>query len=302
MAVAARLLVAMPVVGRDGDFQDDRWESWLKRHSLTRSDGRWLADRRDPSPLKRRPWTTGPSDQNWRWSVGVNDFFDVLVCQKSLPHWLCVAGRWTECEGMFVETLRVSSALINPETADALATSLRWARDAMDYRLPFYRDPEAEVNEPPFELTGWVVGERGGDKRLDGFDPYAREIAYPPHEIGESFAKLLGITPDYEHRTWCRLPSAEPAFISEIWSEKASATGIGPTGRGIASVEVIDELTRLCLLTGKELLFSVEINRNHQQYRGSSSDEFSCLPVSHEIFILSADGRLRDARQSHQLG
>jgi hypothetical protein len=47
--VAAKLLHEMPVVHKRDWYEEDEWSNWFHRHTLTRFDGRWLADRRDPA-------------------------------------------------------------------------------------------------------------------------------------------------------------------------------------------------------------------------------------------------------------
>lgn len=305
-SVAARLLRAMPLIHRKDDYYEDRWEDWFQRHSLTRTDGRWLFDRRDPSPVKRRKWTASSRDENWRWSITSDDFLDVILHQSPNPHWLCLAGHWTETDGERIESLHISSAFVTPETSESLANSLRWCESPWDYRLPGYEEDEDEDEKPfqvpPFELTGWIHKEEGSDKRLDGFDPHARGLGYPPYQIGATFAAILGMKPDYEKREWRLSPDGKPQFISELWSEKDQDERESPYREGARICGAITELTRLCALLGKDLIFSVEIDRKTRRYRGSPSDDQGYIPASHKIFILTCNGQLRDTRESHQVG
>jgi hypothetical protein len=307
LSVAARLLRAMPHIYRKGDYNEVPWEDWLRGHSIIRADGCWLFDRRDPSPLKRRKWTTSSREENWRWSVTSDDFLDVILHQSPNPHWLCLAGHWTETDGERIERLHVSSAFVTPETSESLANSLRWCEGPMDYRLPCYEENDEDQDEkrfqiPPFELIGWIYQEGGSDKRLDGFDPHAREIEYPPYQIGNTFTAALGVVPDYENREWRLSPDGESQFISELWSEKHQDERDRTYREGARICGAVKELKRLCALLGKDLIFSVEIDRKTHKYRGSSSDDLAYIPASHKIFILSANGQLRDTRESHQVG
>jgi len=90
-------------------------------------------------------------------------------------------------------------------------------------------------------------------------------------------------------------------FISELWSEKELGERDRVYREGARICGAIAELTQLCALLNKELLFSVEFSRRIHRYHGSSSDDIGYIPDSHKIFILSANGKLRDARQSYQL-
>lgn len=307
LSVAARLLRAKPLVHRDDDCYEDRWKDWLQRHSLTRTDGRWLFDRRDPSPLKRRGWIASPRHENWRWSVTSDDFLEVILHHSPHPRWLCLAGDWTETDGDRIERLRVSSAFVTPETSDSLANALRWCESPWDFRLPYYGDEGDGENVkcfqvPPFELTGWIRKEETSDKRLDGFDPHARRLGYPPYEIGARFAAILDVKPDYERREWRLFPYEKPQFISELWSEYNQDERDKPYREGARICGAVTELSRLCGLLGKDLVFSVEIDRLSRRYRGSPTYDAMLVPPSHKIFILSSDGKLKDKRESHQIG
>jgi hypothetical protein len=53
MIVAGRLLASSPT-HRISEFgSEDGFAGWIDRHDLSRNDGRWLWDRRDPAPLER---------------------------------------------------------------------------------------------------------------------------------------------------------------------------------------------------------------------------------------------------------
>src|SRR5690606_9319983 len=58
LVVAARLIQKMTVIITRDDSDDEPWSYWLSRHLLTRTDGKWLADCRDPLPLNRPLWVS----------------------------------------------------------------------------------------------------------------------------------------------------------------------------------------------------------------------------------------------------
>ena len=236
-SVAALLLKSLPVVRRTGGYWEDHadpWGEWFSRHLLTRIDGRWLADRRDPTPLTRRDWVNDRDREHWLWSVRPGDFFDCISKQTSLPDSLCVAGSWLDYDNYSVETIRVNSALVNREAAKSLAATIRTREHSYSCRLPRFKDSDGELTQPPFELLGWIVDHDSGDTRLDAFDPHAREIRYPPLEIGNSFVTLLGLTPDLEKFRWYQDGEREPVLRSETWSEEKKMEKRGKRG-GISS-------------------------------------------------------------------
>jgi hypothetical protein len=294
----------MPVIRRsDFDYEADRWHDWLMRHSLTRADGKWLADRRDPTPLKRRKWTTNRGRENWLWAITANDFLDALAQQSSLPRSLCVRGSWTDFDQDLIETIHIVSALVNPDTSDSLANALRTCEEPHYFGLPHYPSQDSHFNKPPFVLTGWIQRRERSSGGLDYFDPYAREIGYPPDEVGESFLATLGLSPDPEQREW-RLPNAEhPSVNCEIWSEKSIVERDEPFRSGERMSAAVDLLKLLCSRTGKDLIFQVKIERRQdRRHRSGSEDDLGYVPASHKIFILSSNGILRDTAKSYRIG
>jgi len=304
-SVAAQLLKSLPVVRRIGGYWEDHadpWHEWFSRHLLTRSDGRWLADRRDPTPLKRREWITERDRKDWLWSVRSEDFLDCITRQTSLSDSLCVAGSWLDYDNYSVETISVSSALVNHEAAKSLATAMRTREHSYSCRLPCFKDSDEEVKRPPFELLGWIVDHDSGDTRLDAFDPHAREIHYPPLEIGNSFVTLLDLTPDFEKFFWHQGNEREPLLRSETWSEeKRWRRGEREEAfrHGVRLCASIKLLKQLCVTTGKDLIIEVQISRREEHSRDSA---YGYLEPSHKVFIFSSDGVLKDGPTSHQLG
>jgi hypothetical protein len=306
--VAARLLNSFPVVRRVGGYWEDHadpWDEWLSRHWLTRSDGRWLFDRRDPTPLKRRQWLTKPGDRDWPWSVTAEDFFDCVVVQTSMPGSICVAGSWLDHQYYSIETIRISSALVTRETVLALATAMRTCEHPYNCRLPSYRESDAEETYAPFELTGWIVDPNGIDTRLDAFDPHAREIHYPPLEVGESFAVMLDLTADREKRHCRQGERPDILMKSETWSEEKTwrrGEREEPHRHGIRLCASITLLKQLCAVTNKDLIIEVQIARRQDKRYSTNEFNYGYLDPSHKVFVFSSDGVLKDAGKSYQVG
>lgn len=303
--VAGRLLQKMRVTKSAGQVGvRNEWEDWLRRHSLGRTDGRWLADRRDPAPVVRRAWLRGRQDENWLWSLTSGDFVDCLCAQSDHAGWLCVEGSWSDHDTQRVEKIRVSSALVRPETADSLANSLRWSEGPNHYYLPNYRQHDSDLNRAPFDLIGWIWDRNGGDPRLDSMDPFARQIHYPALRIGPTFAKMLKLTTDLEGREWRRGRQRELAALAELWSERehrGRTQRENPSRIGNRLTASPALLRDLCKATKRHLLFSVSIDRRIDRGYGGSHSDYD-VPVSHQIFILSADGWLRDPQKNYRIG
>jgi hypothetical protein len=304
LSVAAKLVSSMPEVRiRNHEYEAERWVEWLDGHSLSRSDGKWLADRRDPSPLIRREWIKQQPEKDWLWGVNANDFFDAVYHQNSLPQFLCVNGSWLDCRGEFEETINIETALVNAETSDSLANALRTCEDSIHCYLPNGSSDENVPAPAHFELAEWVRENEGRSNGLDRFDPYAAEIDNSPDEVLEPFKTLLGLSPDLERREW-RLPNTQsPSLVCEIWKDLNDSDREAPIRSGKRTSASIDLLRTLCEKSGKEMIFLVKIER--QEFRrltSRSEDDLGHISPSYKVFILSSNGILRDTTKSYQLG
>ena len=116
MTVAGKLLATIPL-HQDPDDSEDEFEYWLSQHLLSRQDGYWLADRRDPMPLEWPSWKDEKKEDDWRWSVCRADFDRLLgLGEDRLNLW----GRWNTVFGQREETVRISSALVTSDRSELL--------------------------------------------------------------------------------------------------------------------------------------------------------------------------------------
>lgn len=302
LAVAVKLLQAMPIVHRD-DWYENEWLEWLQRHSLSRPDNRWLADRRDPPPLQRRAWLKEPKSDNWRWEIMPDDFLDGLLLERGGELWLNVDGHWSDNDDSRKESFTVASALVNPKVSLSLLKALTTCSNSRDYKLPYYQEQDMEFKKPLFLLEGWIY-KKEQSKYLDEYDPFAGDIAYPPYCPGESFIEQFGLVADVEQRCWC-LPVADKAVLAtELWGDKQ------PEGRDTAvryGSRINGSLTflkNLCARLGRDLIIKVQIERQYQyhSYRSEPDDEIKYPPPYCKIYLLSADGTLRDTETCYRFG
>jgi hypothetical protein len=304
MSVAARLLRRMPTIRRThGDWTEDRWPDWSKRHLLTRADGRWLSDRRDPSPSRRAACIDGPAVNPLIWTIPPTEFLDALHGQAALKGSLVVDGFWSDCNGERIENLRVCSALVEKETAGALVQAMRW-NERLDCYLPSFDEGQDESGTPPFRAHGWIRRPESPDSQIDSFDPYAKSILYPPLEIAPPFATALQVSPDSEIREWRADSDSTVKAICEIWSERPepSFREERPYRHGRRMSVSIGSLRKLCQESKKELIITVTIDRLVNNTYGRKNQELGYVPASHQVFTFSANGQLRDAKKSYQIG
>lgn len=297
---AARLLETSPVIREElySDYKRDPLSSWLRRHELILDDGTWLCDRRDPAPRTRRKWTSETSAKDWKTNVVKVEFSEILHESMGLKDWVVLHGNWTDCNNGAVETLRVRSALVQPETSDALGRFLSCQESPYDIALPRFSDDESTFDEFPFVLQGIVQRSPEESIGLSSFDPYAGDLPFPPLEIGGKIAEILNIGPDSQAREWRKLDSGTLVMKSEIWNQQGDETEkIYPSGQRIGTEQSL--LTELCEKTSMDLVFCVEIHRYYE--RGSSGyykeeEDEQRRGLHFKIFILSSDGKFREAQ------
>lgn len=196
------------------------WNGWLKEHLLTRPDGKWLADRRDFTPLERRRWQqtkeTWDQRQYWRWSILGEDFDQALGVAELEPPSIVVWGRWNISEESHKENISVSSALVTTKTSLVLLRALQTADNSHDYLIP----PEGdglEITEQGFKMTGWILNPYP-ELELDRCDPFAGKISWPGLRPGKRVSRIFAITPDEEGRLW--LSGESIVMQSCVWGDR----------------------------------------------------------------------------------
>lgn len=215
MTLAGKLLEEHPL-HEDLQEPDDDWYTfrrWLRSQGLTRSDGLWLADRRDASP-KECVSLPATKDEDWPSSLDDQrvDGFSLLPDGR-----VVAAGRWTAYAGTRQQEISVRSAFVTKGTAPALVRALQSNEDRYFHRLPYYGERDSEFSSGDYTLKGWVYELGRDEEGLDKFDAWAADIGHrtlaPSHDI----VVQIGLEADATDRTWHL--DGKMACVSEIWSE-----------------------------------------------------------------------------------
>jgi hypothetical protein len=300
LVVASKLLEKMPVV-HISDWYEDEWDEWLRQHLLTRSDGYWLYDRRDPMPLYRRDWIYKTISSHWREEITSDDFLDGILIERAGELWLNIFGYWEDGDSEKSESFHVASSLVSPDTVQSLLHALSTCSNPYDFKLPAYEEEEMEIDEDVFKLKGWVYQEEAY-KYLDEFDPHSAGVNYPPYIIGKSIAEKMMLSSDYEKRVWTLADENRASIINEIWAPIHNQNEGEEMRRGNRLTASLSFLKKLCTKFQSELIIEVQINRRFRRksyMRESESDEYK--PPHSKIFVFSADGKLRDTETYYEL-
>ncbi|WP_406136029.1 hypothetical protein [Streptomyces sp. NBC_01089] len=290
--VAGELLKTHPVY-RDSEADTDLFTDWLGEFLLARDDGRWLADRRDPSPQSVFSGQYDSPDPDWIWQLNSQHFSERLLASDG---WVTVWEDSDDTSYQAAQEVLIHSALVTPERARALALALQTAPSYMAYRIPNADDSDYQFDAQGFQLTGWIVvadGCQGQDNR----DPLAAGVRYPPYRPAEEIVGLLRLKPDADMREWNRADGV--ALRSAVWDDTAATSSDRVTGTKGHRLEIrSDALLELLALTGRSMIVEVMIDRTHKDHRQPYSvrydqDDDESLPPherSYKIYLFDESG------------
>ena len=289
MLVAGQLLERLPVRRHSGD-DESPFDNWLKGQLLTRADGRWLADRRDPQIMVANPAGGSPASDTWCWEVTRQYLDDQLITDDGLR---VLWGHWTTTDAADGETVSVRSALLSSRHAAALLAAMQTSPDPGRIYMPDADDAEREegFDDPALRLIGWVTT-RNDTMNLDEYDPWACKVSSPGPRPCSAILDALGPTTDPEARSWT-LP-AGGTLRSETWSR---SIGYGKerdvlTGNRLSA----DDDFIHALLTGRQedcLIVRVAVRRKPPKGDGGE-DEYAYYNWPYNRFyLLGRDGITR---------
>jgi hypothetical protein len=288
MLVAGKLLSSDPVI-IDPDYPPDDFTDWMTRHDITRKNGYWISDRRDPAPLEWPHWKEERESDNWRWSVWRDDFERVLVTQDGrINLW----GYWTYVSGYRKETVSINSALVSPNRSVALLRALQSASNPYDYRIPDAGD-ELEIDKDGFHLKGWVF-RQDSCVSIDKRDLWAGGIMYPPIKPDTFVVELMNLHPDREYRTWLwhHDEREEEALWAQTWGNDNGEDRGTEEESGHRLQASFNFLWEFLKEVKKDMIVEVEIDRDSSSTRYHKKQEgfIEYTPKSTRLFLVKAGG------------
>jgi hypothetical protein len=297
MTVAGQLIESVPVyldqdLYIDQDAEENDFTRWLADHRPTRSDGRWLSDRRDPPPVDQTALSGQKTDhENWRWQVRATDFAEKLGSGRAGFVTLWQHAR--EAVERAEQTVTVRSALVSRERARALLVALQRANSSMDFRIPSAGD-DLEQKAGEYQLSGWVDD---GEHRegIDTRDPLAGGVRFPTPQPSSDICTLLGLQPDEDRRIWTMGGADVVGLLSTTWNElidRGHGREVGSVGHRLEVKQ--DLLTDLLVRKAMSLVVEVTIDRDQYDYSGKGAkDDVEgnwYIDRSYKIFIADEHG------------
>jgi len=277
------------------------FEDWLRQEGIT-APPLWLADLHGPKPLEDRLWFPPQGDVNkWIENVSDDDFLAELGLATSDGS-VIVSGYHETRSRNFVESARIATALVSPDTASALVRALQTVNNSWDYRIPPAGD-ELEIDALPYKLVGWLIDVRH-ESGIDEHDPFRYEIHAVECQPAHIVMTALNLQCVFHDQVqWIEGEGRSTVFAYEAWGD---TRGDEPQER-IRYDETVrshgwrlraDKYALQTLLNkiGLDLIVEIEITRRNKGYDYSRYDEEKVQEVRFDrVLLLRSDGTLEAA-------
>ena len=294
--VAANLLNYMPIAQKR-DETENPWYEWMEYHNLTFNDGRWLSDLRGTTPVQRPAWTATTGNGKWTEEIeDVDIFSSIMTTTNQDGQCLFVDGGWTEIDNSRKESYRVSTAIVNPQTANALLNALASYSHPGDYKLPEYGEGDHEYKTNPFNMRGWLYSPHL-TRGVDQFDGDANQITHSYAQIGDGFKKLLDLKTLNHGKSWFEKSHEIPVILSEIYCSPVKEYDDEPTQSGNRMKATVPFLLELCTKLKSDMIFEIHLSRRFSYRTGSDSNR----KEKYLLFLLKSDGTIRTTEKSFKI-
>jgi hypothetical protein len=289
MIVAARLLASRPVGKDEGDEKNDL-EEWLQYRLLTRDDGRWVADRRDPCLTEPAPRPQSYGDKQWCWSVTADYLDRQVLTDDGLQ---VLHGYWTSGHRDDHESVSIRSALVPEVGAAALLAALQTAPESERSYIP-----SSDTPEPPgpgaFRMTAWLTT-AGASVGLDKYDPWGEKLDYPAARPDPAVVQRLSLTSFDDGRRW--LTPNGSVLRTETWTR---VVGQGQEQEVVAGTRLSAErrflLDFLKAHPSSRIVVSVSVRRQPTRSR-SDEDDFDGYAWPYvRYYLIGEDGIARSLK------
>lgn len=286
MIVAADLLAQRPVL-RNVDEETNEFQQWLEKYQLTREDGYWLFDRRDPHIHKNWSAPEGDNRKDWQWCITAEYLDEKLASDDGrLNLW----GKCTYYSNSYSEVTNIRSALVSRTGARALAAALQASKEIKPYALPSTSGND-HLQMGELTLKGWAFDDEVC-ARLDENDPWSLNLAYPGPMPSAEVSKQMNLKASVDGRRWWA--GKDGLLRSESWIE---AYGYGRDEEMVGSTtlssnsEFIEEL--LTAHPTECLIISVAVSRRVPKYEESSEERMSYRQPYVRFYLMEKDGVAR---------
>lgn len=311
MIVAARLLKTHSVGKASCSIEND-FAEWIEYRLLTRKDGKWAADRRDPQLTKAPPPPERYGDREWRWQVTAGHLDSLIETDEGL---LVVAGDWTSGSNGSEETITVTSALVPKITAAGFLCAAQTSSNAHDYFFRFDDDHEAQNEDEDqesngearnmsseahkngqFKLGRWK-SDPGVSYGVDEYDPWSEGVRVPGYEPIAATISAMGLGTVDDGRSWVTKSGA--LLRSETWTQ---TSGYGREKQTIPGTRLGADRAFLTEFLAANpdhwLVIGLTLHRRVSRYSSDNDESSLYVPPYIRYYLVKEDGIARTLKSS----
>ncbi|WP_378954579.1 hypothetical protein [Pelosinus sp. sgz500959] len=294
--VADELLKTRPVLY--DKWENDLYGHWLGRWTLT-WPAYWLADIRDSLPLEDIYWQLDEKvGENWDKEISP-DAFDPLIglTESPVPKFLVLHGSYRRAIHGASESMHISSALVNPDTASALLRALQTAVNPNDYRVPSDEKDELEIFSEGFELKGWLRVMEANSEGIDKDDPLSNHISSSLVIPGVDFVEWANLeySPDRK-QYWRKEKSGYMVTLLECWNEQPLTDREYREFYSVGHRLRVDVNTLLDYLNERQRCLIVKCTIDRWVDKEGKG---KYVPGKAKIYLIHADGTLETLRERY---
>lgn len=284
---------------------EDEWdESWyglagrVRREKLAEPP-LWSADLLVPIPLIVRNWSVDTSPlEEWVLAVAEADH-RAEIFPDDRAEYLVVDAYVERRVYDRTETIRVMSALVDPDTGGALLRALQTMDDSWDYKLPEEGEENVEIDQEPYRLLGWLrkPEREGGIDEKDPLRGYATIITVRP---GPGVMEACQLTRDAAGQArWESGSDRLPMFVYEVWGESdedderyAGSGSLSVAGNRLLAHK--EQLREFLQSQGLDLVLEVEVTRRDRETRRFAGQKEKKIPEGRfdRLYKLGSRGAL----------
>lgn len=295
--VAGKLMRDSPVTD-DWWYDDDPWSEWLGRYLLTRSDGFWLSDATDRTPLDTVEVLLEKAKEGLALTGDRGKLLGLAKLTDQVGKQLVIKGYWHTADHISV---RISSALVAPGKAKQLVKKVL-REPPMIAGFSVLSEGEEESGHPMDGKKGytpWIVIP-DGEARLDGHDPFGTSVANRRPRLSRDCAAALKIAAsDLFGGEWKR-KLGKVLVRAEAWgrdNDDDSERGPHSGSRLLCSASALQETLRK---QDKHLVLVIAIQRHEQSYRRETkyTHSVAAVRISDTLHVEYFRGRINYLHKS----
>ena len=300
-AVASKLIEAMPVV-QVSYHEKSSWLEWLDGHLLLDDNLKLLSESRDCIPIDRRDWVLADDSEEWQWQIQESDFIDLLLSTQGNDTWLNIEGEWEEVKYSRIERVSFKSILVSKRFSQSL---LYTTINHENYIHRCFLYDFCSINDGHDDKIFSGVKLLESDEQRYGVgskDPFLGGVRkIQPFKLHSVITEVINCTHSNDMKDWQL--DAKPCLQSTYWSEDKPSHNEDYIRNGNQALASLDLLTLICNKMDVEIAIQVDIERRYKDSfsRWSNDDDLGYIPPYSKTFLLSANGKLRDATKCYQL-